>query len=401
MSRIVSILCANLKGNLGDFAIAEAIAINADRILGSCKIQLYYHANKAVDEARMKVMLEETTANFDSIQAAPYFRRPSWLRTLCRMGIAKAYYTKRHNQAVSKVARQIQVDRAFIDRVADSDLIIFAGGAQWGRGDLNLNMFAQLQAVSGGKCPVRAFPFSMSNATVSCNGKAGLQALMSQLDAPIFVRDGISHRCLRSIGVDTDLVSDCVFSLSGAFDSKWENDSPEAGESRRVYLSLTQSGDTDAQSVAALVRSLKEASLIPVLFSTCEIEDRSFYESVQACVSVDAIYPLSWKQAVGKLSTCRFVITNRLHCLIFSALSGTPVVPVTNRAKSKAYVKDADLPYSLEGVNSIEATLLEAINQNLKVISQRQIAYATACGDIMNKRLPELFLPRLDSAEVT
>ncbi|MGJ8653983.1 MAG: polysaccharide pyruvyl transferase family protein [Opitutaceae bacterium] len=392
MKHTISILCSNLKGNLGDFAIAEAIALAAQRYLGECRIQLYYHANKAVDQTRLQVLLDESDAKFDLIQPAPYFRRPRLLRIFCRLGLSNRAYSKWHNLAVARVAKKYRKCDSFYTAVSQSDLVLFAGGAQWGRGDLNLNMFAQLHAIAGTNCPVRAFPFSLSNATVKCNGAAGLNALFQPLSQPIFVRDGISHSCLQKAAVEAELVSDCVFSLSAYFDSKWDSESSDSGQSAKVFISLTQSGDVDAPSVVALVQSLKSASLEPALFSTCEVEDRPFYEQIQRLTDVKVIYPLSWKQAVKELSCCRFVITNRLHCTIFSALSGTPVVPVTNRSKSKAYVKDADLPCSLDEVGGIDSAQIDLFNESLVTISNRQVAYAKACGEIMEQRLPELFV---------
>lgn|GEM_PF-3344276 len=391
MNRTVSILCSNLKGNLGDFAIAEAIATAARRYLGECDICLFYHANKAVDQLRLGTLLEESDSTFKSIQAAPYFRRPSWLRAFCRFRPSASYYSKRHNQEVRKVARKVQSEQTFFDTVSGSDLILFAGGAQWGRGDLNLNMFGQLHAIAGQACPIRAFPFSVSQATIDCNGSAGLLSLFAPLGRPVLVRDGISLNCLQSVGVNAEMVSDCVFSLAGTFRAKWSAADAESGQSVKVYISLTQSGNADAGSVVALLKSLENASLTPVLFSSCEVEDRHFYESIQKLLPVETVYPRSWKQAVVALSRCRFVITNRLHCLIFSALSGTPVVPVTNRSKSKAYVKDADLPCSLKSVGTLEDSVIEELNQNLNIISEKQIAYARACSEILNDRLPELF----------
>lgn len=392
MKHTISILCSNLKGNLGDFAIAEAIALAAQRYLGECRIQLYYHANKVVDRSRLEVLLDESDTEFDLIEAAPYFRRPRWLRMFCRLGLSNSSYSKWHNRAVIRVSKKYRESMTFYNAVSQSDLVLFAGGAQWGRGDLNLNMFAQLHAIAGSTFPVRAFPFSLSNATVKCNGLEGLNVLFQQLSPPVFVRDGISHSCLESVSVESKLVSDCVFSLSAYFDSKWDAEASDSGKSAKVFISLTQSGDTDARSVVALIQSLKSALIVPVLFSTCEVEDRPFYEMIQTLTDVNVTYPLSWKQAVEELSCCRFVITNRLHCTIFSALSGTPVIPVMNRSKSKAYVKDANLPCSLDEVGGIDSAQIDVFNKSLVSISNKQIAYAKACGKIMEERLPELFV---------
>jgi polysaccharide pyruvyl transferase WcaK-like protein len=391
--RKVSILCSNLKGNLGDFAIVEALTLAIKRYLGEAfQIDLYYHANKAIDSVRLQAFMAEAKFELKNIHPAPHYRRPWWLRLLCRSGLWQAHYSRYHNSAIVRVAGEIRNQQDFFQAVAlKSDLILFSGGAQWGRGDLNLNMFAQLQAVALGHCPVRVFPFSLSEATLNCNGLEGLKRLFQALDSPIFVRDGITHQALATAEISSELVSDCVFSLLRQFNSRWDAQSPEAGQSRRVYISLTESGDTDVASMSALIRSLKEASLHPILFSTCEVEDRNFYQAVQDVVEVDAVYPISWKQALSLLSCCRYVITNRLHCTIFSALSGTPVIPVTNRSKSKAYVRDAALPCSLSEVGAIAPAQLEGFDQKLGLISARQTAYASACFNILEARLPELF----------
>jgi hypothetical protein len=390
--RKVSILCSNLKGNLGDFAIVEAIVLASKKYLGmGCRVDVYYHANKAIDSERLKVFLSEADFELKYIHPAPYHRRLWHLRVLNRVGLAEHSYARRHNLEIVRVTEKISKDDFFQSVALQSDLILFAGGAQWGRGDLNVNMFAQLHAVAQGKCPVRAFPFSLSEATLICNGAENLKGLFEPLDSPVFVRDGISQRCLDTAGVPSELVSDCVFSLSRYFDTKWAPESVEAGQSKRVYISLTRSGNADVASLLALIQSLQRVSLTPVLFSTCEVEDRIFYQSVLGLAGVEVVYPMSWKQALSLLSRCRFVITNRLHCTIFSALSGTPVIPVTNRAKSRAYVSDADLPCSLHEVGAITPAQIDDFNQKLTLISKQQTKYAETCSELMEARLPELF----------
>jgi polysaccharide pyruvyl transferase WcaK-like protein len=392
MKRKVTILCSNLKGNLGDFAIAEAVATAAIRYLGKCQFFLYYHANKPVDEKRLEAMLSESNVVFESILPAPYYRRPYWLRTFCRLGIAQSLYSKWHNQHIAKVAKFIAGHRDFMNHLHGSDLVVFAGGAQWGRGDLNLNMFAQLQAVSslGKKCHV--FPFSVSSGLKKCNGSEALSGLFTHLTRPLFVRDSISHDTLQSVGVDAQLVCDSVFSLKNEFQTSWDLNTMPSDCRDTVYVSLTQSGSPSLQSVSDLLASISAYGLRPVLFSSCELEDRSFYDSLQELAGVDAVYPTTWKQAVARLAECRFVITNRLHCLIFSALSGTPIVPVTNRLKSEAYVSDADLPCSLKAPAALTSDQIDDINRRLPEISLKQKTYADACASILDRRLSELFI---------
>lgn len=387
----ITILCSNLKGNLGDFAIAEAVAVAAKRHLGDCRVHLYHHANKRVDQDRLTVMLSETNADFDLIQPGPYYRRPWWLRSFCRSVIAPRLYSKWHNSQINRVARLISSQEDFVEQLRESDLVVFAGGAQWGRGDLNMNMFAQLKAAASVNKRVCAFPFSVSGGLVACNGKEALAEFYAHLCRPVLVRDAISHDTLQSVGVDAKLICDSVFSLKGEFDISWKLQGHPPDRQGIVFISLTQSGSPSLQSVIDMLDSLKSRGLKPVLFSNCEVEDRPFYDSIQETCEVEAVYPASWKQAVAQLAEARFVITNRLHCLIFSALSATPVVPVTNRLKTEAYVADAGLPCSLKAARSISPEQIDSILSQLEEISAKQAAYAEACATMLDEGLKRLF----------
>lgn len=390
----ITILCANLKGNLGDFALVEAIVRAVQNYRGDCLFDLFYHANKKPDQARLDTMLAEMEVELSSIAAAPFKRRPRWLRTFCRLGIARGLHARWHNRQIAAWAERISKMNPFMERLNGSEQIIFAGGAQWGRGDLNLNMFAQLKAAASTGRPVRAFPFSVSEGLEVCNGRDALAGLFADLTSPILVRDGISRDSLNRAGVHAHLVCDSVFSLGCLFKASWRPREPSI-----VYISLTQSGSTTLHQVVEMLDSLKAADLRPVLFSNCETEDRTFYRSIQEQTEVEAVYPMSWKQAVSDLSEGLFVITNRLHCLIFSALTKTPVIPVTNRSKSKAYVRDAGLPCFLEKPGALSSEQIALFNQSLAHISERQGRFAADCAVLLDQRLGDFFRSEEGSAE--
>jgi polysaccharide pyruvyl transferase WcaK-like protein len=195
---------------------------------------------------------------------------------------------------------------------------------------------------------------------------------MGRFSEPPMVRDVLSYQTLKRAQVDAVQVSDCVFTTEALFREERAR-SKDGG--KRVYVSVIASGDTTAQGLVDLMDRLRQLSYEPVLFSSCEVDDRKLVDEVMAIRKVDYLAPNSWKASVRLFAEAAFVITNRLHCLIFSALGGAAVIPITNRKKTKAYAADAELLIGPESICALSVPLLEEVAKTLPTIRSKQAKY--------------------------
>lgn len=381
MKPYVLILCANLKGNLGDYAILEAMLRALSTRYTGCEIRFFAHGNKCVDRERMDAFEQALDVVYSYLGGSPHFRRPWILRTfrkqLDRLGMG----ARMHAKAIRRCRDRLLRSRQFASELSGADAIYFAGGAQWGRGDLNLNMFAQLAAAAELNGNVFCFPFSVSEGVIECTGVAEFGRLFSKLSQPVPVRDVVSYERLKAAGVPVGLHCDCVFSLASQVHQA------RVAQSKKVYVALTSSGGLSPENLAAFLSDLRAGGFEPVLFSSCAVEDRPLYEATRSAHHVEVIYPHSWREAVSVLGSGAFVVTNRLHCMIFSALAGSAVVPVTNRSKAKGYFKDAGLPASLPDVSSVGEEAVRKLAESCNYARDCQKDYRERC----HSRLSLLF----------
>lgn len=371
MPRPVTILCANLKGNLGDYAILEVMGRSLARRHPGIEVRFFHHANKPVDPLRYPVFVDECSVPLTDMGVAPHYTRPKWFRLASRLPGTGRLAPRIHNRLIDSTTRRLCLEQTFVEALRDSSLVLFAGGSQWGKANLNLNMFAQLGCAQRHN-RVAAFPFGISQAAFDCNGPAALAAMLARLTPPIPVRDVISHRLLAAAGLDTVAVSDCVFT---AGDLVADCLRPAPSRSHTVYVAVTRSGATTPERVVALFARLRAAGFDPVLFSSCEAEDLPLAHGVAAISDETFVAPASWKTAVTLFSEAAFVITNRLHCLIFSALAGTAVVPLANRQKARAYAEDAGLDFAPASIDAITTGAISAFVETLDSVRARQAAY--------------------------
>jgi polysaccharide pyruvyl transferase WcaK-like protein len=164
------------------------------------------------------------------------------------------------------------------------------------------------------------------------------------------------------------------------------------GQGKQVYVSVTRSGATTAQGVVDLFDRLRLAGLEPVMFSSCESEDRPLIDSVLALSEEKVVAPVSWKASVRLFANAACVITNRLHCLIFSALAGAAVVPIANRQKALAYAEDAGLDYAPAEIADITAKGILDYLRTLDEVRDRQRLFLEASAETTQAAIDKVLL---------
>jgi polysaccharide pyruvyl transferase WcaK-like protein len=64
-------------------------------------------------------------------------------------------------------------------------------------------------------------------------------------------------------------------------------------------------------------------------------------------LGVEFLAPATWQEVVSEFKSCAMVVTNRLHCMIFTFFADVPLVPLLNREKVVGVFRDAELPHAL------------------------------------------------------
>jgi len=387
MKPYILILCANLKGNIGDYAILEAMGVNLAHQYNDHKIKYLYHGHKGIDPRRIEPFNNELIQPLENAGSPPFYRRPKWFRFLQKLPISKVVIQNLHSKLIDRTAARMLKNSEFSQLLSGASAVYFAGGAQWGRGDLHLNMFAQLTAAMSLGCHTYAYPFSLTEQTVNCVGQAKFTRMIQQLESPMPVRDALSFKILDSLGVEALPTCDIVWSMA-----KHIKVSPKVKpeDSKKVCLCVTRSGGGKAQEVVQVIRHIQANGFEPIVLSTCEIEDADMIKEIEQLSDIKCITPDSWKQAIDILAEARFVITNRLHCIIFSSLAGTAVIPISNRAKTKAFVRDANLPCYSTNISDIGPNEIRKFDEQAPLIIERIKAFKNQCQDDISQLLPKI-----------
>lgn len=372
----IALLFANLKGNVGDFAILEAILRDLDRHFPGRTVKLFPHSNLPIDKARVRAF--EELSGYSLVISTPIQlpTLPRGVGLLLRLGVWSKF------QAVLVKALSLS-QRNLARELRDCEFVCFAGGDQWNGMRLGPAMFAAASIAKRLGKKIYCYPFSCNPAIRKFNSPHALRKSFSRISQPLIVRDSISSRTISDLGVNVVSGSDCVFGLKPLIENKG-NHSQNA--TRKVIISLTSAkGVSAATATTEIVRTLRTEGTpfeIEVL-STCELEDADELEDCAELEGIKKSYPASWQEAVERFQTASLVVTNRLHALILCSLSDVPVLPLTNREKSKAFAIDADLPLSCETAAEVTIETVEAsINSREETLAKLRAFSDAGLDDI-------------------
>lgn len=369
MSSKVAILFANLKGNIGDFAILHAILEDVNRKFPKGEIHVFPHGYYELAENRFASFQEKCDVSFD-LAGKTYFSelRNSPHERLARMF---GYWPSVQASHVKALAERAAKDAA---KFANYEAIFVVGGEHWGGTKGGISMFGTLNAIHRYNDRIYAYPFSVNPRITRFNSVTALRENFNKIRKPLIVRDGSSQKLLAKLGVNAVLGSDCVYSLhdmADAIEPKAERDSS------RVILAVTGSKRRFAPDLRTSIERLRGDAREIALLTTCEFEDGYHCEAIARDFGLTYLAPLDWQDAVAEMKSGSLVVTNRLHGLILGSLAGTPLLPVTNRSKAKAFVIDADMPYSLASITEINSDLLDRCQAHGDQIVEKVLAYKT------------------------
>jgi hypothetical protein len=341
----VLILFANLKGNVGDFAILHAMLVEVEKRYPGSARHVYSHGHKEVDEMRMMAFLTQPHPAFIYQGATKYIRTPKGLGIIKRLGYGKWLAGKLIDRLSARF-RKLEPFRT----AGNYQAVFLAGGEQWGGFSTGINMFAILDAVSCFNPNIFIFQFSVKRNLLDTYSIQRLTSSFSKIAGNLVVRDSTSGDTMRHISARVIDGADCVFSLAGQVD---RSPAPGLGNETIVTLAVTEAEASRPAEFAATIRGLTGAGVTVRLLSTCEQEDGPTMSELSRTLGVEFICPATWQDVVAEFKRSSVVVTNRLHCMIFTFFADVPVVPLVDREKVLGVCRDAGLRHSIRNIGEL------------------------------------------------
>ena len=328
------ILFANFKGNLGDFAIFQAMLESLDRRYPGHEKHVFSLGHKEVDEHRLACFLAAPHPPFIFKGKSPYRRVRGIPRRFRRSGLAKWWA----GRMIDRLAREFGRLEP-LSKTCGYEAVFLAGGEQWGGFSTGINQFAILEAVSRVNREVFIYPFSVKKDLLAGYFRERLEGLFARIVGARVVRDGGSGETLRVICPGVVVGADCVFSLAPREPISASLPLAET----TVVLAVTEAENSSRHELEATICSLTAAGMRVRLLTTCECEDGAHLAELSRNLGIDFIAPATWQEVVEEFKAASVVVTNRLHCMVFSFFAGVPVVPLRNREKVAGICRDAGL----------------------------------------------------------
>lgn len=257
------------------------------------------------------------------------------------------------------------------------DSVFIAGGDQWSGRELGVSMFGTLSAIRQINPNIHIFPFSLKSSIVKLYSKSVLKDFFSLLEQPLIARDSLTKDILDQLEIPAELGVDCAFSLQ---DRAPSIDPAKNRDSSRILFAIKGPKDVMSATLASLIKQGANIELI----STCPAEDNSTFQSLSDKFTIPFRQPTSWQEIVSEFKASSLVVTNRLHGLILSTLAEAPLLPVTTRKKSLAFVHDANMPYFANNIPSVTLELIEKTKSSADLVVQRASAYRDSSNSIIH-----------------
>lgn len=358
----IAIIFANLKGNVGDFAILEAMVRDLSERFPSYVIDVFPHPVTPVDKVR-----------FDEFQhLGPSFN----LKRKTVFDTKTAYWQndgKKSQQRLDpsrEVLSFVEGYTPFFSKFSDYERIFVAGGEQFVGPKLSVCMFSTLLCIHQFNKAIYAYPFSVRPGILDIYSKERLSEYFGLLSQPIVVRDGITKGMFNQLTNDSVVGLDCVYGLRELAQSI-----APATERRLDRVLFAVTGQDNFSELCAGVRQVIESGRQVELLTTCYVEDGTYIRKIAEKFDIQWHAPLSWQATVAEFKASSLVITNRLHGLILGSLAETPLLPVADRKKPEAFVADAGIPHHAKFPQDITSELLQKVDADKDLILQRMANY--------------------------
>ncbi len=369
----IAILFANMKGNVGDFAILHAMLKTLATAHPRQSVHVYAHPLAAVDTVRMQAFRTLAPA-YDYRGVSPGRRLGSPTMMALKLGFLPGGL----GTVIARLARSQADD---FKPFTNYDAVYVAGGEQWNGRRLGAVMFSTLKALTDFGVPVRCYPFSVKPKIAKFYSPKNIARLFAMLRPVMVVRDASTAEFLGKSGLKATVGTDSVFALQDEVDAI----APAAGRNgERILLAATGTYAVLSAAASALMASGHTVEAL----TTCEPEDRENLERLKREFGIVYHAPVTWQDFAAELKVCKLVVTNRLHGLIFSTLALAPLFPVTNREKVRAFVTDAGIRHHATSLTDLDAKIIsDAIDGRAETKAQ-MVAYALRSRNLRQTPLP-------------
>lgn len=362
----VAILYANPKGNIGDFAILDAMLRDIAHHYPGRRIDVYWHGFLQADDARLAAFrAADGTPAFEVAGATFYRPVPPKLKRFYRLKLWP--WMQR-----ILIRRLVRDSLSEAQRFAEYEAVFLAGGDQWNGMDLGVSMFATLLAVARYNSEIYQYPFSLNPRVLNFNFATDLGRYFERVRMPLIVRDGITHEFMTEAGIPTTLGHDAVFSLSdvGKVLPRLTD-----RDSERILLVLTGAHNRKVlrSSLKGVFERLQDCGRPIEMLTTCWTEDLGIYTELGERFGAAVRAPMTWQETVSELKQSAVVVTDRLHCLILGTFAECTLFPVGDRKKAEAFIRDSGTPHHVSTMNEITLARIEA------AIKDREAIVAAIC----------------------
>lgn len=358
MSRAVLILFANLKGNLGDYAILHSMLEEVKSRHGDVVVHVMSHGQHGIDDSRFEAF-RRMALPFEYKGRTPFRRVPKSLSLFKRIGLGKHLARRLIERYAEEFSALSPAESAM-----EYEAIYFAGGEQWSGYSNGISQLAVLHAVARSGAPLGLFPFSVKRRLWDTFDERILRESFACFGDRLVTRDSRSAETMRSIHEHVELGADCVLALVDLGTAVPSFQDPDGV----ITIALTEGDGSRRAEVHEMVRGLLEGGNRVRFLTTCEREDDADMRAISQDLGVDYLRPQSWQEAVAGFKASAMVVTNRLHCMIFTLFADVPLVPLVNREKVRGITRDAQLPHSLDRASELTAEKATAYLAESEVI---------------------------------
>ena len=91
---------------------------------------------------------------------------------------------------------------------------------------------------------------------------------------------------------------------------------------------------------------------------------------------------------MAEIKASSLLVSNRLHGLILGSLADMPILPVANRQKTMAFVRDAEMPHSVADLDQLTGASIDRCLTDRELILHAVRAYRARAGELIQSPIP-------------
>lgn len=367
--RSVGIILANCKGNLGDFAILQAMIYHLRNQIGFEKIDIFTDPIVAFSDKQCLAFVERCPVSVAIYHSTPAFAEKMFYRRLRLLAIRLGIWQWINGHLIWLHSRSL---RGRLHQFSNYNALMVAGGGLWGAHEET--KFGLIKALVASGIPVATYPFTAAWPMWRINNARTLRCFFSLFSQPPLVRESLTKARFLRAGIPCQQVPDIAFYLKPEV-QKIEaikgvnNDRILFCVTKRVKVPKAMNkyrkrlDNITNNSFCATIERLLAKGIPVELITTCMVEDKEKLISVAERYSLPFHFPSTWQEFCSHAKSCAGLITNRLHGIILGMLSDAPVIIVTDSDKVDGF--HADYP-QLPAVQTLDYLSADSVKDFLE-----------------------------------